>query len=122
MAGFDIQNVGKQLAYILRGETKFKNFKRNKTTAGVSVTFLGENIVTGFKLEDQIALGKRLMLVGSTGTVRSQRVNAYWANLDVRHREADFPIGQVQSSLGLSLVKWRGDLALGANLQSQISV
>ncbi|KAK0581493.1 hypothetical protein LWI29_014446 [Acer saccharum] len=122
MAGFDIQNVGKQLAYILRGETKFKNFKRNKTTAGVSVTFLGENIVTGFKLEDQIALGKRLMLVGSTGTVRSQSVNAYGANLEVRLREADFPIGQDQSSLGLSLVKWRGDLALGANLQSQISV
>ncbi|KAI9181032.1 hypothetical protein LWI28_010647 [Acer negundo] len=122
MAGFDIQNVGKQLAYILRGETKFKNFKRNKTTAGVSVTFLGENIVTGFKLEDQIALGKRLMLVGSTGTVRSQSVNAYGANLEVQLREADFPIGQDQSSLGLSLVKWRGDLALGANLQSQISV
>ncbi|KAK4848144.1 hypothetical protein QYF36_009787 [Acer negundo] len=122
MAGFDIQNVGKQLAYILRGETKFKNFKRNKTTAGVSVTFLGENIVTGFKLEDQIALGKRLMLVGSTGTVRSQSVSAYGANLEVQLREADFPIGQDQSSLGLSLVKWRGDLALGANLQSQISV
>ncbi|KAK2651009.1 hypothetical protein Ddye_018498 [Dipteronia dyeriana] len=122
MAGFDIQNVGKQLAYILRGETKFKNFKRNKTTAGVSVTSLGENIVTGFKLEDQIALGKRLVLVGSTGTVRSQSHNAYGANLEVRLREADFPIGQDQSSLGLSLVKWRGDLALGANLQSQISM
>ncbi|TXG55677.1 hypothetical protein EZV62_020933 [Acer yangbiense] len=122
MAGFDIQNAGKQLAYIVRGETKFKNFKRNKTTAGVSVTFLGENIVTGFKLEDQIALGKRLVLVGSTGTVRSQSHNAYGANLEVRLREADFPIGQDQSSLGLSLVKWRGDLALGANLQSQISM
>ncbi|KAL5791804.1 hypothetical protein ACOSP7_000398 [Xanthoceras sorbifolium] len=122
MAGFDIQNVGKQLAYIVRGETKFKNFKRNKTAAGISVTFLGENIATGFKLEDQIALGKRLMLVGSTGTVRSQSDSAYGANLEVRLREADFPIGQDQSSLGLSLVKWRGDLALGANLQSQFSV
>ncbi|KAH7578358.1 hypothetical protein JRO89_XS01G0372300 [Xanthoceras sorbifolium] len=122
MAGFDIQNVGKQLAYIVRGETKFKNFKRNKTAAGISVTFLGENIATGFKVEDQIALGKRLMLVGSTGTVRSQSDSAYGANLEVRLREADFPIGQDQSSLGLSLVKWRGDLALGANLQSQFSV
>ncbi|KAJ4727659.1 Translocase of chloroplast, chloroplastic [Melia azedarach] len=122
MAGFDIQNVGKQLAYILRGETKFKNFKRNKTAAGISVTFLGENVATGLKLEDQIALGKRLMLVGSTGTVRSHGDSAYGANLEVRLREADFPIGQDQSSLGLSLVKWRGDLALGANLQSQFSV
>ncbi|KAF2298454.1 hypothetical protein GH714_023628 [Hevea brasiliensis] len=122
MAGFDIQNVGKQLAYIFRGETKFKNFKKNKTAAGASVTFLGQNVATGFKLEDQIALGKRLMLVGSTGTVLSQGDSAYGANLEVRLREADYPIGQDQSSLGLSLVKWRGDLALGANLQSQFSI
>ncbi|XP_024932982.3 translocase of chloroplast 159, chloroplastic [Ziziphus jujuba] len=122
MAGFDIQNIGKQLAYIVRGETKFKNLKKNKTTAGVSVTFLGENVSTGVKVEDQITLGKRLVLVGSTGTVRSQGDAAYGANLEVRLREADFPIGQDQSSLGLSLVKWRGDLALGANFQSQFSV
>ncbi|XVF41304.1 hypothetical protein PTKIN_Ptkin01aG0269700 [Pterospermum kingtungense] len=122
MAGFDIQNVGKQLAYIFRGETKFKNLKKNKTAAGFSVTFLGENVATGFKLEDHIVVGKRLVLVGSTGTVRSQGDSAYGANLEVRLRDADFPIVQEQSSLGLSLVKWRGDLALGANLQSQISV
>ena len=36
MAGFDIQTVGKQLAYIFRGETKFRNFKINQTTAGLS--------------------------------------------------------------------------------------
>ncbi|CAI0460217.1 unnamed protein product [Linum tenue] len=122
MAGFDIQNVGKQLAYIVRGETKFKNYKKNKTVAGASMTFLGPNVATGIKLEDQIVLGKRLMLVGSTGTVRSQGDSAYGANMEVRLREADFPIGQDQSSLGLSLVKWRGDLAVAANLQSQFSV
>ncbi|XP_041022525.1 translocase of chloroplast 159, chloroplastic [Juglans microcarpa x Juglans regia] len=122
MAGFDIQTIGKQLAYIVRGETKFKNLKKNKTTAGVSLTFLGENVSTGVKIEDQIALGKRLVLVGSTGTVRSQGDSAYGANLEVRFREADYPIGQDQSSLGLSLVKWKGDTALGANFQSQISI
>lgn len=122
MAGFDIQNIGKQLAYIVRGETKFKNLKRNKTAAGVSLTFLGENVSTGLKVEDQIALGKRLVLVGSTGIVKSQSDSACGANIEVRLREADFPIGQDQSSLSLSLVKWRGDLALGANLQSQFSI
>ncbi|XP_038904034.1 translocase of chloroplast 159, chloroplastic [Benincasa hispida] len=122
MAGFDIQNIGRQLAYILRGETKFKNFRKNKTAAGVSVTFLGENVCPGFKVEDQITLGKRVVLVGSTGIVRSQGDSAFGANLEMRLREADFPIGQDQSSLGLSLVKWRGDTALGANFQSQFSV
>ncbi|WCJ20209.1 Translocase of chloroplast 159 chloroplastic [Euphorbia peplus] len=122
MVGFDIQNVGKQLAYVLRGETKFKNLRMNKTAAGMSVTFLGQNVATGFKLEDQYALGKRLTLVGSTGIIRSQGDSACGANLEVRLKEADYPIGQDQSSLGLSLVKWKGDLALGANLQSQISL
>ena len=122
MAGFDIQHVGKQLAYILRGESKFKLLKKNKTAAGFSLTFLGENMATGFKVEDQYTLGKRLVLTGSTGTVRCQSDAAYGANLEIRLREADFPIGQDQSTLGLSLVKWRGDLALGANLQSQFSI
>ncbi|XP_068658563.1 translocase of chloroplast 101, chloroplastic-like isoform X2 [Aristolochia californica] len=122
LAGFDIQSVGKQLAYILRGETKFKNLKRNKTTAGVSVTFLGENVATGLKIEDQISIGKRLSLVGSTGAVRSQGDVAYGANLEARLREKDYPIGQDQATLGLSLMRWRGDLALGANLQSQFSI
>lgn len=122
MAGFDIQNIGKQLAYILRGETKFKSFRKNKTAAGFSLTFLGDKVATGLKVEDQIALGKRLVLVGSAGTVRSQGDSVYGTNLEVRLREEDFPIGQDQSSLGLSLVRWRGDLALGANFQSQFSI
>lgn len=121
MAGFDIQNIGKQLAYVIRGETEFKNFKRNKTCAGVSATFLGENVSTGLKVEDQIALGKCLLLIGSAGLMRSQGDSAYGTNVEVRFKEADFPIGQDQSSLSLSLVKWRGELALGANLQSQFS-
>jgi len=122
MAGFEIQNIGRQLAYVVRGETKFKNFKRNKTCAGVSATFLGKNVSTGLKVEDQIALGKCLLLMGSAGLMRSQGDSAYGTNVEVRFKEADFPIGQDQSSLSLSLVKWRGELALGANLQSQFSI
>ncbi|CAJ2677251.1 unnamed protein product [Trifolium pratense] len=82
----------------------------------------GENVSTGVKLEDQIALGKRLVLVGSTGTVRSQGGAAYGANVEVRLREPDFPVGQDQSSLSLNLVQWRGGLDLGANFQSQFSL
>ncbi|KAL7178173.1 hypothetical protein ACSBR2_031343 [Camellia fascicularis] len=122
MAGLDIQAVGKQLAYILKGETKIRNFKTNKTTAGVSVTFLGENVATGLKIEDQIAIGKRLVLVGSTGAMMSQSDTAYGANFEVRVREKDFPVGQDQTTLGLSLMRWRGDLVCSGNLQSQFSV
>lgn len=122
MAGFDIQSIGKQLAYIVRGETKFKNLKKNKTACGISVTFLGENMVTGLKVEDQIILGKQYALVGSAGTVRSQSDTAYGANFELQRREADFPIGQVQSTLSMSVIKWRGDLALGFNSMAQFAV
>ncbi|CAK9178022.1 unnamed protein product [Ilex paraguariensis] len=122
MAGFDIQTIGKQLAYIIRGETKFKNLKKNKTAAGVSITFLGENVATGLKIEDQIVLGKQYVLVGSAGTVRSQHDTAYGANFELQRREQDYPIGQVQSTFGLSVIKWRGDLALGFNSLAQFSI
>ncbi|XP_010910150.1 translocase of chloroplast 101, chloroplastic [Elaeis guineensis] len=122
LAGFDIQTVGKQLAYILRGETKFKNLKKNKTAAGMSITFLGETVATGVKFEDQLSIGKRVSLVASTGAIRSQGDMAYGANLEASLRDKDYPVGHALSTLGLSLMRWRSDLALGANLQSQFSV
>ncbi|KAL4642938.1 hypothetical protein ACB092_02G055800 [Castanea dentata] len=122
MAGLNIQTVGGQLAYILRGETKVKNSNINKATAGVTLTFLDGNVATGLKIEDEIAIGKRLVLAGSTGVVRSQGETAYGANLEVRLKEVDFPIGQDQSTFGLSLVRQRGDMSLMANLQSQFSI
>ncbi|XVF62588.1 hypothetical protein PTKIN_Ptkin09bG0020500 [Pterospermum kingtungense] len=122
LAGFDIQTVGKQLAYIFRGETKFRNFKINQTAAGLSVTCLGENVATGLKIEDQIAVGKRLVLAGTAGAMTSQGDTAYGANLEIRLKDKDFPIEQNQTTFGLSLVKWRRDLGLMANLQSQFSI
>ncbi|KAL3583045.1 hypothetical protein D5086_017377 [Populus alba] len=122
VVGFDIQIIRRQLAYILRSETKLKKFKLNKTLAGISVTLLGENVVTGLKIEDQIAVGKRLALVGNAGTVRSGGDIAYRANLEVHLKSKDFPIEQDQSTLGFSLMKWRGDLGLMAHLQCQFYV
>lgn len=122
MAGFDIQSIGKQLAYIVRGETKIKNLKRNKATGGISFTFLGENIVPGVKIEDQITIGKQYALVGSAGAVRSQNDTAYGANFELQRRELDYPIGQVQSTFSMSIIKWRGDLALGFNSLAQFAI
>ena len=122
MAGFDIQSVGKQLAYILRGESKFRTFRNNKTAAGVSLTFLGEHVATGIKLEDHLLGGNWFELVGATGVVRAQGDMAYGANMELRVRDKEFPISQDMSTLGLSLMRWRGDMALGANLQSQVAM
>lgn len=124
MAGLVIRDVtsGEQLMYVVKGETKFKNLRKNKTTLGGSLIFFKGNIATCVKLEDQITLGKRLVLVGNAGTIRSKEESAYETNLEVRLREADFPIGQNQYALGLSLTKSKEDLTLKGNLRSQISI
>lgn len=122
MAGFDIQSIGKQLAYIVRAETKANNLKKHKAAAGLSFTFLGDNIVPGVKVEDQISFGKQYAVVGSAGAVRSQQDTAYGANFELQRRELDYPIGQVQSTLSLSIIKWRGDLALGFNSLAQFTL
>ncbi|KAI9196052.1 hypothetical protein LWI28_020601 [Acer negundo] len=122
MAGLDIQTVGSQLAYVLRGDTEFKNFKINKTSAGLSVTLLGENVAAGVKMEDTVAVGKRLVLTGNAGAMRSQSDTAYGATLEVRLKDKDFPIEQDNSSLSLSMMNWRGESTLMANLQSQFSI
>ncbi|GFP85609.1 translocase of chloroplast 159 chloroplastic [Phtheirospermum japonicum] len=115
-------SMGKQLAYIFRAETKIKNLRRNKATGGISFTILGDNVVPALKVEDQINLGKRYTLVGSAGVVKSQQDTAYGANFEVQRREDDYPIGQVQSTMSLSVIKWRGDLALGFNIMAQLAV
>ncbi|KAL2459648.1 translocase of chloroplast [Forsythia ovata] len=122
MAGLEIQTLGKQFAYTMKGDMKIQPFKTNKTSAGVSITFLGENVTPGLKVEDQIAVGKWLLFVGNAGAIQSQGEAAYGANLEVHLRENDYPIGKDQSSLGLSLMGWRGDFIWGCNLQSQFSI
>lgn len=79
-------------------------------------------MATGLKVEDEIAVGRRLVLAGTAGAMRSQGHTAYGANLEIRLKDRDFPVEQNQTTFGLSLVKWRRDLGLMANLQSQFSI
>ncbi|WJX94031.1 hypothetical protein P8452_75495 [Trifolium repens] len=84
--GFDMQTVGKDLAYTLRNEAKFCNFRRNKATAGH---------------DDDVAYG---------------------GSLEAQLRDKNHPLGRSLSTLGISVMDWHGDLAVGCNLQSQIPI
>jgi len=122
LAGFDIQTIMDQLAYTLRGETKFKNFKRNITTGGLSMTFLGNTMVTGAKFEDKLSVGKRLTLLANTGAVSMGGDAAYGVNMEATLREESYPLGQGLATLGASLVMWRQEWTMAAHLDSQFSV
>ncbi|KAG2534027.1 translocase of chloroplast 159, chloroplastic-like [Panicum virgatum] len=122
LAGFDIQTIMDQLAYTLRGETKFKNFKRNITTGGLSMTFLGNTMVTGAKFEDKLSVGKRLTLLANTGAVSMGGDAAYGVTMEATLREKSYPLGQGLATLGASLVRCRQERTMAAHLDSQFSV
>ncbi|XP_042419164.1 translocase of chloroplast 101, chloroplastic-like [Zingiber officinale] len=122
LTGLNIQAIGKQLAYTMRGETKRKTSKKNKTTGGISVTFLGKTITTGLKFEDQLSIGKQLSVTATTGAVRAQADIAYGINLETRLRDKEYPISQGLSTLVISLMRMRNNSILGANFQTQSPV
>ncbi|GMN48692.1 hypothetical protein TIFTF001_017860 [Ficus carica] len=120
--GFDMQTVGKDISYTLRSETRFSNFRRNKTTAGVSVTVLGDSLSAGVKVEDKLITNKRFHVVMTGGAMTGRGDVAYGGSLEAQLRDKDYPLGRSLSTLGLSVMDWHGDLAIGCNIQSQIPV
>jgi Toc86/159 family protein import component len=120
--GFDLQTVGKDLAYTLRSETKFLNFRRNKATAGLSFTLLGDALSAGVKVEDKLIANKRFKLVIAGGAMTGREDVAYGGSLEAQLRDKNYPLGRSLSTLGLSVMDWHGDLAVGCNLQSQIPI
>ncbi|KAI3922631.1 hypothetical protein MKX01_006320 [Papaver californicum] len=120
--GFDMQTIGKDMAYTLRSDTKFCNFRHNKTAAGLSVTLLGDSLTAGMKLEDKLIVNKRFRLVMTGGAMTGRGDVAYGGSLEATLRDKDYPLGRALSTLGLSVMDWHGDLAIGCNIQSQISV
>ncbi|KAM1003142.1 hypothetical protein ACFX2C_003504 [Malus domestica] len=120
--GFDMQTVGKDLAYTLRSDTRISNFRKNKATAGLSVTLLGDAVSAGMKVEDKFIANKRFQLVMTGGAMTARGDVAYGGSLEAQLRDKDHPLGRSLSTLGLSVMDWHGDLAIGCNIQSQIPV
>ncbi|XP_042501413.1 translocase of chloroplast 120, chloroplastic-like [Macadamia integrifolia] len=118
--GFDMQTVGKDMAYTLRSETRFSNFRHNKTAAGLSVTLLGDALSAGVKVEDKLIVNKRFRLVMTGGAMTGRGDVAYGGSLEATLRDKDYPLGRLLTTLGLSIMDWHGDLAIGCNVQSQI--
>lgn len=119
--GFDLQSVGKDFAYTLRSETRFSNWKKNKALAGLSMTLLGDILTGALKIEDKLIVNKQGQLVASAGAIVARGDVAYGGSLEATFRDKD-PLGRFLSTLGLSVMDWHGELALGCNVQSQIPV
>lgn len=123
LAGVDIQTMMDQLAYTLRGETKFRNTKNNATTGGLSMTLAGNTMITGAKLEDKLSVGNWLTLVANAGAVSMKGDTAHGVNVVLNLLQIDYPImGLGLATLGASLVRWHKEWTTAANLDTQFSV
>lgn len=120
--GLDMQTVGKDLAYTLRSETRFSNFRKNKATAGLSFTLLNDALTAGLKVEDKLIVNKWLRVVMTGGAITARGDVAYGGSLDATLRDKDYPLGRSLFTLGLSIMDWHGDLAVGGNIQSQLPI
>jgi Toc86/159 family protein import component len=120
--GLDLQSVGKDISYTVRGETRFRNFKRNDTSAGVSVNMLGDSMSAGVKIEDRLVVNKQLKMLVSGGVMTGRDEMASGSRVEVTLKDKDYPIGRMLSTLALSVVYWHSELALGLNCQSQVPI
>ncbi|KAF5754653.1 putative small monomeric GTPase [Helianthus annuus] len=118
----DMQTVGKEMSYTLRSDTRFINYRKNKASVGFSATYMGDSLTGGVKFEDKLTINKRGQLVVAGGAVIGRGDVAYGGSLEATLRDKDYPLGRFLSTIGLSVMDWHGDLALGWNAQSQIPI
>ncbi|XP_076913348.1 translocase of chloroplast 120, chloroplastic-like [Bidens hawaiensis] len=119
---FDMQTVGKEMSYTLRSDTRFINYRKNKASVGLSGTYFGDALTGGVKFEDKLTISKRGQIVVAGGAVIGRGDVAYGGSLEATLRDKVYPLGRFLSTIGLSVMDWHGDLALGWNAQSQIPI
>ncbi|KAJ8572184.1 hypothetical protein K7X08_008695 [Anisodus acutangulus] len=78
--------------------------------------------VGGVKVEDKWTFNRRGSLVVSGGAMFGRGDVAYGGSLEATLRDKDHPLGRFLSTLGLSVMDWHGDLAIGCNSQTQIPI
>ena len=125
-AGLDVQNVGQQRVYTTRAETRWKWHRVDKIIGGLSMSFVGGLLAFGTKIENRWKARDGMKIVMSTGAVSSKGPQgkdvAYGGNCEaiIRHSQDE---GDANSStIGASFMNWRGDIALGCNAMSSITL
>ncbi|KAJ3703837.1 hypothetical protein LUZ61_007542 [Rhynchospora tenuis] len=122
LTSLEVQKFGNCTAYILHGETRLKNLARNSTTGGVSISFAGDTVATGWKIQNRARISKPMTIAGTAGMVHAKNNTIYGCDLEAQIGSADFLVGQSQSSIGLNLVKLKDVLSIGASFKTDLEV
>ncbi|XP_051129799.1 translocase of chloroplast 159, chloroplastic isoform X2 [Andrographis paniculata] len=90
--------------------------RRGETDMSIALT--DENEVMGIKLGDEIRVGDRVTVTGNAGIVDA----TCGANVELCWVDENYLASSRRASLGLSAVKYRGDLICGCDVQSDFAV
>ena len=121
-AGVDVQTVGKQLAYTARAESRWKFCATNKVAAGASASLVGGALALGTKLENRWKVTPGAKLVGERGRGVREQGCGVRGNCEAVLKHSDDPPNPNSSTVGMSFMNWRGDVALGGNAMSSITL
>uniref|UniRef100_A0A2P2K9C7 AIG1-type G domain-containing protein n=1 Tax=Rhizophora mucronata TaxID=61149 RepID=A0A2P2K9C7_RHIMU len=118
-ASLDIHSAGKDLIYIIHGNTKLRNLKHNVTDCGVSLTSFGKKHYVGAKLEDTIIVQKRLKFVLNAGQIRASGQVAYGGSFEATLRGKDYPVRNDNICLSMAALTINKEMMLVGGFQSE---
>ena len=82
----------------------------------------GGAVALGTKLENRWKVTPGAKLVAAAGAVSANKDVAYGGNCECVLRHSDDPSNPNSSTVGMSFMNWRGDVALGGNAMSSITL
>ncbi|XP_057968223.1 translocase of chloroplast 90, chloroplastic isoform X2 [Malania oleifera] len=116
--GLDAQSAGKDLICTVHSSAKVRNLKHNITECAVSVTSFGNKYYVGGKLEDTIAVGKRLKFVMNFGQMVGLEQVAYGGSLEATLRGRDYPVKNDFVSLTMTALSFNKEMVISGSFQS----
>ncbi|KAL5224837.1 hypothetical protein ABZP36_011476 [Zizania latifolia] len=122
IGGMDVQTASRDLVCTFHGDAKFHNFPWNTMGGGVSVTKFGTKYFTGAKLQDSIAVGRRVQLVCNAGRMVGCGQVAHGGGLEMTLRGKDHPVREESITVAATALSFEKETVIGANLQSDFRV
>ncbi|CAA0807764.1 Translocase of chloroplast 132- chloroplastic [Striga hermonthica] len=118
----DVQKDKTRKDCILQSRTLFINRRFNKSFAGLTAALQDGCLTGGFKLEEELSIGRWVELVASGGANYGSGDFAYGGDLMVTMRDRDELTGRFSSSFGINFVDFGGDFAAGLSSHAQIPI
>ncbi|KAG7984534.1 hypothetical protein I3843_04G164900 [Carya illinoinensis] len=117
--GLDVQPSGKDMIYTVHSNAKLRSLKHNIADCGLSLMTLEKKYYVGTKLEDTIAVRKRLKFVVNAGRMGCPRQVANGASFKATLRGSEYLASNDNLNITMSVLSFNKEIVLGAGLHCE---